>query len=63
MHSALPLQENIAAWEEERKASKYADGLEQLPATRKIPMKPEEVRLPVSLTRCQCARSMRSQST
>ena len=37
------LQEDVAAWQEERQVSKYAENLEQLPATRKIPMDPKQV--------------------
>ena len=33
----------MATWQEERRVSKYAEGLEQLPATRTIPMDPKQV--------------------
>lgn len=36
-------QEKVDAWEEERRVSKYAEGLEQLPATKRIPMDPKQV--------------------
>ena len=38
-------QEKVDAWEEERRVSKYADALEQLPATKRIPTDPKQVRL------------------
>lgn len=38
-----PPQEGVAAWEEERRPSKYADALEQLPPSRQIPMDPKQV--------------------
>ncbi|KAL4452659.1 hypothetical protein ABPG75_008321 [Micractinium tetrahymenae] len=41
-HESASRQEKVAAWEEERRVSKYAENLEQLPATRGIPMAPEE---------------------
>jgi hypothetical protein len=37
------MQEQVATWQEERRVSKYAEGLEQLPATRTIPMDPKQV--------------------
>jgi hypothetical protein len=36
-------QEQVATWQDERHVSKYADRLEQLPATRTIPMDPKQV--------------------
>lgn len=41
-HESASRQERVAAWEEERRVSKYAENLEQLPATRSIPMDPKE---------------------
>jgi len=43
VRSSGPPQEKVDAWEEERRVSKYADGLEQLPATKRIPMDPKQV--------------------
>jgi hypothetical protein len=37
------MQEQVNGWQEERRVSKYAEHLEQLPATRKIAMDPKEV--------------------
>lgn len=36
-------KEEVASWQEERKVSKYAANLEQLPCDRKIPMDPAQV--------------------
>jgi ubiquitin carboxyl-terminal hydrolase 5/13 len=44
MHDSANTQNQVEAWQEERLTSKYADGLEQLPCTRTIPMDPEQVR-------------------
>ncbi|KAL4439029.1 hypothetical protein ABPG77_006966 [Micractinium sp. CCAP 211/92] len=41
-HESASRQEKVAAWEEERRVSKYAENLEQLPATRTIPTDPKE---------------------
>lgn len=41
-HDSAGRQEEVTAWEEERRVSKYAETLEQLPATRKIPMTPKD---------------------
>ena len=38
------LQDEVAEWEEERRVSKYAAGLEQQPAHRLIPSDPAEWR-------------------
>jgi hypothetical protein len=42
-HESAAAQTEAEAWEEERNISKYADSLEQLPCTRKIPMDPKQV--------------------
>lgn len=42
-HDSARRQDEVAAWTEERVVSKYAEGLEQLPATRSIPMDPAQV--------------------
>jgi hypothetical protein len=42
-HESASAQTEAEAWEEERNISKYADGLEQLPCNRKIPMDPKQV--------------------
>ncbi|KAG7673554.1 hypothetical protein KSW81_006756 [Nannochloris sp. 'desiccata'] len=39
-HESASAQTEAEAWEEERNISKYADSLEQLPCSRKIPMDP-----------------------
>ena len=44
-HDGMCNQTSVEAWEEQRKISKYAETLEQIPCTRKIPMNPEEVGL------------------
>ncbi|KAL6782136.1 hypothetical protein ACKKBF_B10800 [Auxenochlorella protothecoides x Auxenochlorella symbiontica] len=41
-HDSARRQDEVAAWTEERVVSKYAEGLEQLPATRSIPMDPAQ---------------------
>lgn len=51
LSTPLPPQEKVDAWEEERRVSKYADGLQQLPATKRIPMDPKQVR-PRALLTC-----------
>lgn len=43
-HDSVAAQDTVAAWQEERRVSKYASTLEQLPATRPIPMDPSQVR-------------------
>jgi hypothetical protein len=43
-HESASTQAEAEAWEEERKISKYAEELEQLPCNRKIPMDPKHVR-------------------
>ncbi|KAI7836344.1 hypothetical protein COHA_009767, partial [Chlorella ohadii] len=43
-HASAAQQEKVDAWEEERRVSKYADGLQQLPATKRIPMDPKQWR-------------------
>lgn len=43
-HASAAQQEKVDAWEEERRVSKYADALEQLPATKRIPMDPKQWR-------------------
>ena len=42
-HDSAAAQTEAEAWEEERMVSKYAEGLEQLPCNRKIPMDPKQV--------------------
>lgn len=42
-HESASAQTEAEAWEEERKISKYAEDLEQLPCNRKIPMDPKQV--------------------
>ena len=42
-HESAATQTEAEAWEEERQVSKYADTLEQLPCTRKVPMDPKQV--------------------
>ncbi len=41
-HDSANVEANEAAWQEERAVSKYADGLEQLPAQCTIPMDPKQ---------------------
>lgn len=41
-HDSANLEATVDAWQEERAVSKYAQGLEQLPASRKIPMDPKQ---------------------
>ncbi|EFN51528.1 hypothetical protein CHLNCDRAFT_33094 [Chlorella variabilis] len=41
-HDSASHQASLSAWHEERRVSKYAEHLEQLPATRNIPMDPKE---------------------
>ncbi|PSC74028.1 ubiquitin carboxyl-terminal hydrolase 5 isoform X1 [Micractinium conductrix] len=41
-HESASLQEKVTAWEAVRLPSKYAEGLEQLPPTRRIPMDPKQ---------------------
>jgi hypothetical protein len=43
-HESVTAQETVAAWEEERRVSKYADGLEQLDTGRKISPNPADWR-------------------
>jgi hypothetical protein len=43
-HESAAKQTEAEAWEEERNVSKYAEGIEQLPCNRKIPMDPKQVR-------------------
>jgi ubiquitin carboxyl-terminal hydrolase 5/13 len=40
-HDSMCQQTSVETWEEQRKVSKYAQGLRLLPCTRKIPMDPE----------------------
>ena len=44
-HESASVQTEAEAWEEERRISKYAESLEQLPCNRKIPMDPKQVSL------------------
>lgn len=44
-HESASVQTEAEAWEEERRISKYAENLEQLPCNRKIPMDPKQVSL------------------
>eukprot|EP00887_Chlorella_sp_A99_P001793 scaffold19.g1793.t1 len=41
-HDSASHQMDVAAWQEERKVSKYAGNLPQLEATRKVPMDPQQ---------------------
>ncbi|KDD72920.1 hypothetical protein H632_c2732p0, partial [Helicosporidium sp. ATCC 50920] len=43
-HVGAAVQEGVAAWQEERRPSKYAESLEQLPRTRTIPPDPSKWR-------------------
>ena len=43
-HDSATAQAEVVAWQEERKESKYAANLVQLPADKKIPMDPKQVR-------------------
>ncbi len=43
-HESVSNQSSLESWEEERKVSKYAESLELLPCSRKVPMDPKEVR-------------------
>lgn len=42
-HESASTEEEIQAWQEDRKISKYAENLSQLPSTKRIPMDPKQV--------------------